>query len=101
MKSKELIEILNKTRRTPNISLTPEQVEELIKDLKTLEEYEDILNEPLKDMRKDLIILRILKNNLYVNTEYTEENDFEISIKELYEEEKYKIKEWLDGETDG
>jgi len=37
MKSKELNEIFNKTRRTPNISLTPEQVEELIKDLEVLE----------------------------------------------------------------
>lgn len=40
MKSKELTEILNKTRRTPNISLTLEQVEELIKDLERLEELE-------------------------------------------------------------
>ncbi len=37
MKSNELNEILNKTRRTPNISLTPKQVEELIKDLERLE----------------------------------------------------------------
>ena len=37
MNSEELYKILNKTRRTPNISLTPEQVEELVKDLEILE----------------------------------------------------------------
>jgi len=36
MTSKELNEIFNKTRRTPNISLTPKQVEELINDLEVL-----------------------------------------------------------------
>lgn len=38
MESKELNEILNKTRKTPNISLTTKQVEEIIKDLEVLEE---------------------------------------------------------------
>jgi len=37
MTSKELNEILNKTRRLPFIALTPEQVEELINDLEVLE----------------------------------------------------------------
>lgn len=37
MTSKELNEILNKTRRTKDISLTPEQVEELVKKLEVLE----------------------------------------------------------------
>lgn len=46
--------------------------------------------------KEDLIIIKILKNNLYVNTEYTEEDDYEISIKELYEEEKEAIKQWLE-----
>lgn len=41
MTSKELNEILNKTRRTPNIFLTPEQVEELVKDLEVLEEIKE------------------------------------------------------------
>ena len=37
MTSNELNEILNKTRRTKEISLKPEQVEEIIKKLETLE----------------------------------------------------------------
>lgn len=37
MKSKDLNEIFNKTRRTENISLTVEQVKELISDLEVLE----------------------------------------------------------------
>ena len=37
MTSKELNKILNQTRRTLDISLTAEQVEELIKDLEVLE----------------------------------------------------------------
>lgn len=44
MTSKELNEILNKTRRTKDISLTPEQVEELIKDLEELEKQDKMLN---------------------------------------------------------
>ena len=44
MTSKELNEILNKTRRTPNISLTPEQVEEIINDLEVLEIFIDGFN---------------------------------------------------------
>lgn len=43
MTSKELNEILNKTRRTPNISLTPEQVEEIIKDLEALEIIKSVI----------------------------------------------------------
>ena len=43
MTSKELNEILNKTRRTPNVSLTPEQVEELVKDLEQKEKQDKIL----------------------------------------------------------
>lgn len=45
MTSKELNEILNKTRRTPNISLTPKQVEELIKDLEVLEDLKEPYDE--------------------------------------------------------
>ena len=44
MTSKELNEIFNKTRRTPNISLTPEQAEELVKDLEILEILKKTLN---------------------------------------------------------
>lgn len=50
MTSKELNEILNKTRRTPNISLTPKQVEELIKDLERLEKQDEILGRLKKPM---------------------------------------------------
>ena len=52
MTSKELNEILNKTRRTPNISLTPEQVEELVKKLEILE--------ILKDKEVDVIYFKTL-----------------------------------------
>ena len=107
MTSKELNEILNKTRRTPNISLTPEQVEELIKDLdqKELLESElklekDKVKYVMKQLKEQDKILEILKNNLYVNTEYTEENDYEISIYELTSEEKEKVKEWLGNENE-
>lgn len=41
MKSKELNEILNKTRRTPFISLPPDQGVEIVKDLEILEEIRD------------------------------------------------------------
>ena len=44
MTGNELNKILNKTRRTPNISLTPEQVEELIKDLEILNQLKEILS---------------------------------------------------------
>ena len=44
MKSKELNEIFNKTRRTPNISLTPEQVKELVKDLEDLQTLKSFIN---------------------------------------------------------
>ena len=44
MKSKELNEILNKTRRTPNISLTPEQVKEIVKDLEVLDILKEFLS---------------------------------------------------------
>lgn len=50
MTSNELNEILNKTRRTPNISLTPEQVEELIKDLEQKEKQDKILEKLKRPM---------------------------------------------------
>lgn len=37
MTSEKLNEILNKTRRTPDISLTPKQVKELVNDLEVLD----------------------------------------------------------------
>ena len=77
MKSKELIEIFNKTRRTENISLTVEQIKELIKDLEILE----ILRYKAKHLYDED------KENEYIIIELNDEilnNDFEI------------IKEWLD-----
>lgn len=44
MTSKELNEILNKTRRTKDINLSAEQVEELIKDLDKLEQIKILLS---------------------------------------------------------
>ena len=41
MTSKELNEILNKTRRTKDICLSVEQAEELVKKLEALELFED------------------------------------------------------------
>lgn len=61
MNSKKLNEILNKTRRTPNISLTPEQVEELIKDL----EQKELLEDELK-LEKDKVkyLMKQLKSKI-------------------------------------
>lgn len=68
MKSKELNEILNKTRRTPDISLTPQQVKELIKDLEQKELLEtelklekDKVKYVMKQLKKQDKILEILK----------------------------------------
>lgn len=44
MTSNELNEILNKTRRTKNISLTPEQVEDIVNKLEVLEQLKEILS---------------------------------------------------------
>lgn len=71
MTSKELNEILNKTRRTQNISLTPEQVEELIKDLEVLE----------------------LLNTWLVYDEY---DDSIVNCVSIPLDIKEKLKEWLD-----
>lgn len=75
MESKTLNEILNKTRRTPNISLTPEQVEELIKDLEVLE----ILKE---------------KAHLYVNNVNKDVKSIQISITTC-DDRFDKVEEWL------
>ena len=44
MESKELNEILNKTRRTKDIGLSVDQVEELKKDLEVLDQLKEILS---------------------------------------------------------
>ena len=75
MTSKELIEILNKTRRTPNISLTPEQALEIIKDLEILELSQEV---------KEIIACQTID---YANC---------ICIDSLfYGEEREKILKWL------
>lgn len=77
MKSKELTEILNQTRRTLDISLTAEQVEELINDLEILE----ILK---KAFKSNSIYIITLKNSL--------------ESERINEKEYNKIKQWLEGE---
>ena len=62
MESKELNEILNKTRRTPNISLTPEQVEELVTSLEELEKLKNLMGMPIQDIMKRLKILEEIRN---------------------------------------
>lgn len=76
MTSKELNEIFNKTRRTQNISLTPEQVEELIKDLEII----DLL-------KKCYYASSINKNKALHITSYGFDNPQDV----------IKIGEWLDG----
>lgn len=53
MSSKELNEIINKTRRTSNISLTLKQAKEIIKDLEMVE----ILKETIKNNVFDVAML--------------------------------------------
>lgn len=112
MESKELNEILNKTRRTPNISLTPEQVEELIKDLgqKELLESELKLEKHkvkyvMKQLKKQDKILEILKNESCVIWVENGElysgryGDIQIPLDEWDfngKENQEIIKEWLD-----
>lgn len=92
MKSKELIEIFNKTRRTPNISLTPEQVEELIKDLEELEKYRNVMCKPIVELMKDLEKLEYIKAliPLYNNDEihFTRGFDFINRVKEVINNDK-------------
>ena len=81
MTSKELNEILNKTRRTKDISLTPEQVEEIVNKLE---------------------ILEIIKNWSFLDTFYREDTDttydaFRCNIHTKGMKEDFeKVKEWLD-----
>lgn len=104
MTSNELNEILNKTRRIPDIYLTPKQVEELIKDLENLEKYKKIFDTPLIEIRKQLGILGILKNIIKIdyNTKFTYGNKkYLISLKQdvIVNDETLKIiKEWLENE---
>ena len=109
MTSKELNEILNKTRRTPNIFLTPEQVEELVKDLEKLEQYEKIFDTPLIEIRKQLEVLELIKildekieNNIIKRNEIIPNNTsiYKLNGKiEAYTDIKSLLeKEWLENE---
>lgn len=109
MTSKELNEILNKTRRTPDISLTPKQVKELIKDLeqKELLEIELKLEKhkvkyAMKQLKKQDKILEIIKKWSFLDTFYREDTDTtydrflcNIHTKGMKEDFE-KVKEWLD-----
>lgn len=79
MTSNELNEILNKTRRTPNISLTPEQVEEIVKDLEQKELLEselklekDKVKYVMKQLKKQDKLLNVLKKNADYRYDYDE-----------------------------
>ena len=86
---KELNEILNKTRRTKDINLSVEQIEELIKDLEELEKQDKILE--------------ILKKRLNIKIPYGSvnviscNNDYDYLLFEVELKEHTKIEEWLDG----
>lgn len=66
MTSNELNEILNKTRRTKEISLSVEQVEEIVNKLEVLEILKEHTNIP-KTKRNEGIVIVIsdLNNNFY------------------------------------
>ena len=92
MESKELNEILNKTRRTPNISLTPKQVEEIINDLEVLE---IIKKAGILDLvfSEDPYCNLVITNRDVINVDYDGRSpDIEMTFED-YE----KIKRWLDG----
>ena len=78
MTSNELIEIFNKTRRTKDISLSVEQVEELIKDLEVLEIIKKWFMEHITDYRK-------YDNTLFVDTFISDDEP-------IFK----KLEEWLD-----
>ena len=77
MTSKELNEILNRTRRTENIHLTPKQVEEIINKLEILE-----ILKPYIEISSDGIISC---HNLVLLPQC-----------ETYKEKYELIKRWLD-----
>lgn len=93
MTSNELNEILNKTRRTKEISLTPEQVEELVNKLEVLEIFKlhfqkvTFINK-LKAMKGEKRIRLIEMPGKYCLGGFI--NDFN-------DTEKEKIEDWLDG----
>lgn len=71
--SNELNKILNKTRRTPNISLTPEQVEEIVSKLEVLD---------------------IIRSHQQTNFNIAY-NDIYIKLKKLNDEEFVKVRDCL------
>lgn len=104
MKSKELNEILNETRRTPNISLTPEQVEEIINKLEILEILKPFLKRSLHIEKIDLTKEENKIYNGYLSKDYNKKYiykwDYNYSIWDVFknEENAIKLKEWLDNE---
>ena len=92
MESKELIKILNQTRRTLDISLTAEQVEELINDLEILE--------AIKNKAQNNNFFKGCLLRMFVEIEYEKENirDY-FKTKKTIKDEYYEIiKEWLDND---
>lgn len=124
MTSKELNEILNKTRRTKDITLSVEQVEELVNDLEKKELLEIELNLEknkvkyvMKQLKKQDKILEILKRtkldlwNFNLDTDNFDECRFgrteyewysmhycEFSLEKLSQEEFDLLKKWLNND---
>lgn len=61
MTSKELNEILNKTRKTPNIYFTEEQVKKMIIDLEEYERLKELMGTPIQELMKKLKELEEVK----------------------------------------
>lgn len=99
MESKELNEILNKTRRTPDISLTPKQVKELIKDLEQKELLEielELEKEKVKYLMKQLKVLDAIKKEFYNTFSNWYSLDKMESLKLDNEPKNYEIiRQWL------
>ena len=96
MESKELIKILNKTRRTNNIELSVDQVKEIIKDLEMLEElkypYDEYENEKYL-CRREAYYNENLGELCFGYTIYEWRGDYiERDIPIL--KEKMKLKKW-------
>lgn len=104
MTSKELNEILNKTRRTNNIELSVEQVKEIIKDLEVLEILKQKKYIPLDKLNPKWWLSKEVYNEV-CNYDYYLWlcKDYEVKLNEdniLTEEEFNLIEEWLDNGKD-
>lgn len=83
MTSKELNEILNKTRRTKDISLSVEQVEELVKDLEVLDILKPNLSATLFNKEDETGIIYLAQININKNSSQEEKDNF------------YKVRDYL------